>query len=212
MLTSHHQSPASLLVVQYVWHLVTFEHASRLRTCGYSGAAAGSFQQVPLLRCPLQACKVVHAGHLGLTIQQTCLLLHALRCVQASLYGGLGTAAVLAACTQLSYQQFKEKKPVSQPVTAVSLGVSAAVTAGMLHGCKAIGEHNKLAVAGAVLSTAFTGGRGYTLLGTRPGISSHPAGVHGGWAGRHVLLGQSALAALGWLGGCGDVAGSDWLA
>lgn len=78
--------------------------------------------------------------------------------MQASLYGGLGTAAVLAACTQLSYKNFKEKKPVSQPVTAVSLGVSAAVTAGMLQGCKAIGEHNKLAVAGAVLSTAFTGG------------------------------------------------------
>lgn len=77
---------------------------------------------------------------------------------QASLYGGLGTAAVLAACTQLSYQQFKEKKPASQPVTAVSLGVSAAVTVGMLHGCKAIGEHNKLAMAGAVLSTLFTGG------------------------------------------------------
>lgn len=46
---------------------------------------------------------------------------------------------------------------MSQPVTAVSLGVSAAVTAGMLHSCKAIGEHNKLAIAGAVLSTAFTG-------------------------------------------------------
>lgn len=78
---------------------------------------------------------------------------------QASLYGGLGTAAILAACTQLSYKQFKEKKPVSQPVTAVSLGVSAAVTAGMLHNCKAIGENNKLAIAGAVLSTAFTGGQ-----------------------------------------------------
>jgi len=76
---------------------------------------------------------------------------------KASLYGSLGTAAILAVCTQLSYKQFKEKKPASQPVTAVSLGVSAAVTAGMLSSCKAIGEHNKLAIAGAVLSTAFTG-------------------------------------------------------
>jgi hypothetical protein len=85
------------------------------------------------------------------------LLVYVAACCQASLYGGLGTAAVLAVCTQLSYKQFQEKKPVSQPVTAVSLGVSAAVTVGMLHSCKAIGEHNKLAVAGAVLSTAFTG-------------------------------------------------------
>lgn len=82
---------------------------------------------------------------------------------KASLYGGLGTAAVLAACTHLSYKQFQEKKPVSQPVTAVSLGVSAAVTAGMLHSCKAIEEHNKLAIAGAVLSTAFTGYYAWTL-------------------------------------------------
>lgn len=78
---------------------------------------------------------------------------------QASLYGGVGTAAILAACTHLSYKEYKEKKPTPQPVTAVSLGVSAAVTVGMLHGCKAIGENNKLALVGALISTAFTGKR-----------------------------------------------------
>lgn len=106
-------------------------------------------------------CPLAHSTHgsanAALLLLLAPLLANAAACCQASLYGGLGTAAVLAVCTQLSYKQFQEKKPVSQPVTAVSLGVSAAVTVGMLHSCKAIGEHNKLAVAGAVLSTAFTG-------------------------------------------------------
>lgn len=58
---------------------------------------------------------------------------------------------------------------------------------GMLHGCKAIGEHNKLAIAGAVLSTAFTGGVAWRAWGPahmgRPGCRRGlaVAWAHGAW-------------------------------
>lgn len=72
-------------------------------------------------------------------------------------------------------------------MTAVSLGVSAAVTAGMLHSCKAIEEHNKLAIAGAVLSTAFTGGKG-SRGNSREGAQT----AHKLWAARaaHCRMGD----------------------
>lgn len=77
--------------------------------------------------------------------------------LQASLYGGLGTAAVLAACTHLSYKKFKEEKATLRPATAVGLGVSSAVTVAMLTTCKAVENKDKVAIAGAVLSAGFTG-------------------------------------------------------
>jgi hypothetical protein len=70
----------------------------------------------------------------------------------------LGGAAVLLACTGVSYKTFKEQNGAAcKPATAVGLGVSAAVTAGMLTRCGALGRHDKVAIAGVVASTAFTG-------------------------------------------------------
>jgi hypothetical protein len=64
---------------------------------------------------------------------------------------------VLAACTGVSYSQWKKDKSAHKPATAVGLGVSAAVTVGMLTTCGAVKHNDKVALAGAVLSAGFTG-------------------------------------------------------